>query len=346
MTDALAARTTFGIGGSAAHFVEAASSADLVGAVRSADSRGEPVFVLSGGSNVLIGDALFPGTVIHVANLGRRQEASAGSITLTVSAGETMDQIVALAIDQKWAGLEALSGIPGLVGAAPVQNIGAYGSEIGPLVHSLTVWDRHLNQTRTLSGPACCFSYRDSVMKQSREPGQATGRYVVLEVRLRLTPSAMSGPIAYTELARTLDVPLGGRVPLADVRAAVLQLRRSKGMIVDATDKDSCSAGSFFTNPVLSPEVAAGLPPEAPRYAQPDGSVKTSAAWLIDHAGFPKGFGTGPAKLSTKHTLAITNRGGATAEDVVALARQIRAGVNAKFGITLEPEPVLVGVTL
>jgi len=213
-------------------------------------------------------------------------------------------------------------------------------------VASARVWDRHLRESRVIDASDCGFGYRDSVFKQSRDAGQATGRYVVLGVSLRLRPDSLGAPIAYAELASLLGVTLGRRVPAMDVRQAVLELRRGKGMVYDPADPDTHGAGSFFTNPVLDASVAADLPADAPRYLQDDGRVKTSAAWLIEHAGFPKGFGTGPARLSSKHVLACTNQGGATASDVIALARQVRDGVRSAFGVTLEPEPVLVGVEL
>jgi len=265
---------------------------------------------------------------------------------IRVAAGEVLDDLVAWTVEEGWSGLEALSGIPGLVGAAPVQNVGAYGAEFGDVVHDIIVWDRAARFGRLFSKDDCEFGYRDSVMKRARKPGRPTGRYIVEKMTLRLREQPLSAPIRYAELAQTLGVELGDRAPLADVRAAVLQLRRGKGMVVDAADPDTHSAGSFFTNPLLTTENAARLPEDAPRYPQPDGSVKTSAAWLIEHAGFPKGYGDGPARLSSKHTLALTNQGGATASDIVALARTIREGVQNRFGVTLDPEPVLIGVAL
>lgn len=346
MTVLLAGRTTFGIGGPASSFEDATSIAELIDATRSADAAGEPLFVLSGGSNVLVSDDGFAGTVVHVANMGVQSHIDDDNVLLLVSAGETMDHLVATTVDNGWAGLEALSGIPGLVGAAPVQNIGAYGSEIAANVVSIGVWDRERNRTRVLSASKCGFGYRDSVIKSSRQQGQATSRYVVLEVLFELRPSSLSAPIAYSELAKTLGVEMGARAPISEVRAAVLKLRQSKGMVYDPVDPDTHGAGSFFTNPVLTSDDAGRLPSDAPRYEQPDGRVKTSAAWLIDHAGFNKGYGDGPARLSSKHTLALTNQGGAKASDVTALARLIQSGVEAKFGVKLQPEPVLVGVDL
>ena len=262
------------------------------------------------------------------------------------AAGEVWDDLVSCAVGNEWRGPEALSGIPGLVGSTVVQNVGAYGTDASRYVYQVRTWDRLTRGYRTFANADCEFAYRDSVFKRTRMPGSATGRYVVLEVVFQFLLGDLSMPIAYDELAARLDVEPGGRAPSAQVRSAVLALRASKGMVLDPDDHDTWSAGSFFTNPILSAEQAARLPADAPRFVQPDGRVKSSAAWLIDHAGFHKGFGDGPARLSTKHTLALTNRGGATAADVVALARTIRDGVRAAYGVSLVPEPNLVGVRL
>jgi UDP-N-acetylmuramate dehydrogenase len=235
-------------------------------------------------------------------------------------------------------GIEALSGIPGFVGATPVQNVGAYGQEVAGVIARVRTWDRQRSAVRTFSAIECGFGYRDSLFK--REPG----RWVVLSVSFQFRLGQLSAPIGYAELAKKLDVEIGQRAPLAAVRDAVLELRRAKGMVYDRADHDSWSAGSFFTNPVL--DELTQVPDGAPAFPQPDGRVKTSAAWLIEHAGFGKGWGDGPAQLSTKHTLALTNRGQARAADVVALARHVRAGVEDAFGIRLVPEPILVGVSL
>jgi len=233
-----------------------------------------------------------------------------------------------------------MSGIPGLVGATPIQNVGAYGAEVASSIETVRTYDRLTGQLKTFAPSDCGFSYRSSRFKI--EPG----RYVILSVSFQLLLGTLSAPVSYAELARTLSVPLGARVPASEVREAVLELRRSKGMVLDGSDHDTWSAGSFFTNPILDPVAAADLPEAAPRYPQPDGAIKTSAAWLIEQAGFAKGFGDGPARLSTKHTLALTNRGTAAAEDILRLARQVREGVRACFGITLVPEPVLMGCEL
>ena len=346
-TPLLSEHTSFRIGGPAARFVVARTERGLIDAVTAADDAGEPLLVLSGGSNVLITDAGFDGTVVRVDNHGVRAEVSAcGGAVVRVAAGEVWDDLVSCAVGNEWRGPEALSGIPGLVGSTVVQNVGAYGTDASRYVYQVRTWDRLTRGYRTFANADCEFAYRDSVFKRTRMPGSATGRYVVLEVVFQFLLGDLSMPIAYDELAARLDVEPGGRAPSAQVRSAVLALRASKGMVLDPDDHDTWSAGSFFTNPILSAEQAARLPADAPRFVQPDGRVKSSAAWLIDHAGFHKGFGDGPARLSTKHTLALTNRGGATAADVVALARAIRDGVRAAYGVSLVPEPNLVGVRL
>lgn len=346
-TPLLSEHTSFRIGGPAARFVVARTERGLIDAVTAADDAGEPLLVLSGGSNVLITDAGFDGTVVRVDNHGVRAEVSAcGGAVVRVAAGEVWDDLVSCAVGNEWRGPEALSGIPGLVGSTVVQNVGAYGTDASRYVYQVRTWDRLTRGYRTFANADCEFAYRDSVFKRTRMPGSATGRYVVLEVVFQFLLGDLSMPIAYDELAARLGVEPGGRAPSAQVRSAVLALRASKGMVLDPDDHDTWSAGSFFTNPILSAEQAARLPADAPRFVQPDGRVKSSAAWLIDHAGFHKGFGDGPARLSTKHTLALTNRGGATAADVVALARTIRDGVRAAYGVSLVPEPNLVGVRL
>nr|WP_183341990.1 UDP-N-acetylmuramate dehydrogenase [Microlunatus antarcticus] len=337
----LAAHTTLRVGGPARDLVEVTSERELVEVVRALDAAGEPVLVLGGGSNVLVGDAGFDGTVVLVATRGVDQDvASCSGAVVSVAAGEPWDPFVALTVANGWSGLEALSGIPGSVGASPIQNVGAYGAEVGQLITTVRTLDRSTGKVRTLFAVECGFGYRTSVLK--RDPG----RYVVLDVTFQLKLGSLSAPVRYAELARVLGVEVGVRAPAAEVREAVLSLRRSKGMVLDDADPDTWSAGSFFTNPVLDPTGAQALPADAPRYPQPDGRVKTSAAWLIEHAGFGRGWGDGPARVSTKHTLALTNRGTARSADVVALARAVRDGVGRTFGITLEPEPVLVGCTL
>ncbi|GAA2097338.1 UDP-N-acetylmuramate dehydrogenase [Microlunatus panaciterrae] len=337
----LADYTTLRVGGPAGRFVVADSESDLVGVVRAADEAREPVLVLGGGSNLLVGDEGFDGTVVVVATRGRTVDVSdCSGATVTLAAGEPWDDFVAFAVAQGWRGVEALSGIPGLVGASPIQNVGAYGSEVSHTIASVRTLDRRTGQIATLAAADCRFSYRSSRFKE--EPD----RFVVLQVTFQLPLGDLSAPIRYPELARALDVAVGDRVPATAVREAVLALRRAKGMVLDDADRDTWSAGSFFTNPVLDEARAELLPAAAPRFPQPDGSVKTSAAWLIEQAGFAKGYGSGQARLSTKHTLALTNRGEATAAELLALAAEIRAGVQDRFGIRLVPEPQLVGCRL
>ncbi|HEY5785071.1 MAG TPA: UDP-N-acetylmuramate dehydrogenase [Microlunatus sp.] len=341
----LAELTTLRVGGPARAVVTATTETELVDAVRAADAAGEPVLVLGGGSNLLVADDGFPGTVVRVATRGITADVSdCSGATVTVAAGEDWDAFVASAVDQEWTGIEALSGIPGLVGGTPIQNVGAYGSEVAQTIARVRTFDRSTGRQASFSVADCGFGYRTSRFKAVRD------RYLVLEVTFQFTLGSMSTPIRYAELARTLGVPVGTRAPAADVRRAVLGLRAGKGMVLDTADRDTWSAGSFFTNPILDPGVAASLPAEAPRYPQPDGQVKTSAAWLIEQAGYGKGFGaqlgTGRATLSRKHTLAVTNRGGATADDLLTLARVVRGGVQEAFGVTLVAEPVLVECTL
>jgi UDP-N-acetylmuramate dehydrogenase len=256
---------------------------------------------------------------------------------LTVQAGEDWDPLVARCVAEGLQGFECLSGIPGSAGATPIQNVGAYGQDVSETVEWVRVYDREAGEVRTLAAAECGFDYRTSIFKHR-------DRHVVLAVGYRLRESAESGPIRYAELARRLDVPIGGRAPLHAVREAVLALRRGKGMVIDPADPDSVSAGSFFTNPILTPERFAALPGDPPAFPEPDGRIKTSAAWLIERAGFGRGHGDGRVGISGKHTLALVNRGGATTAELLALARRIAAGVRETFGVELVPEPVLVGV--
>jgi UDP-N-acetylmuramate dehydrogenase len=342
----LAPYTTLRVGGpaTAVHTLESESA--LLDALRSADAAtaggAGPARILGGGSNVLIGDAGVDGPVLRVATSGIRADVSGCSgAVVTVAAGENWDAFVARAVEQGWGGgIECLAGIPGLVGATPIQNVGAYGVEVGQLIASVRTWDRHADRQVSFAAADCGFAFRSSRFKT--EPN----RYLVIEVTFQFPLGSLSAPIRYPELARTLGVELGERVPADQARAAVLQLRRSKGMVLDEADYDTWSAGSFFLNPILEPERAATLPAEAPRFATEDGRVKSSAGWLIEQAGFAKGYGTPPATLSTKHALALTNRGGARTDDLLRLAREIRAGVHDRFGITLVPEPTLWGCAL
>lgn len=346
----LAELTTFRVGGPIGALVEAADEAGFIEAIRRADERGAPLLVLGGGSNVLVSDAGFPGVVVRdrrSAIAVRSEGAAAGQaegglirVEVWASAGAVWDDFVVWSLERGLSGLEALSGIPGTVGAAPVQNVGAYGHEVSDRLVSVRAWDRAEGAVVELSAADLALSYRDSLIKRSlREEGSAgrvwgpTGRWVVLEARFALEASAMSAPVLYRELANRLGVGVGECAEARRVRSAVLDLRRSKGMVVDPADHDTWSAGSFFTNPILPAEAAMGLPEGAPRFPLGDGRVKTSAAWLIDHAGFAKGFAVpgaraGGAALSSKHVLALTNRGDASAAEVVELALAVRAGVS------------------
>jgi UDP-N-acetylmuramate dehydrogenase len=335
----LAGLTTLRVGGPAARLVVAETDDEVVETVRAADARGEPLLVLGGGSNLVVADAGFDGTVLQVATRGVEVAAHAEH-ALEIAAGVDWDHAVSLAVDEGYAGIEALSGIPGRVGAAPIQNVGAYGQEVAQTVARVRVLDRTTHDVVDLGPGDCGFGYRDSAFKRIPD------RYVVLGVAFALEHSRLGAPVQYAELARRLGVEPGERAPAADVRRAVLDLRRGKGMVLDPDDHDTWSAGSFFTNPLLDPADAARLPDEAPRWPERDGRVKTSAAWLIEQAGFGKGHGTGAARVSSKHTLALTNRGGATAGDLLALAREIRDGVRGRFGVELTVEPVLVGASL
>jgi UDP-N-acetylmuramate dehydrogenase len=329
----LAELTTLRLGGPAARFVEARTEAELVAAVREAEP---PLLVLGGGSNVVIGDAGFPGTVVHVATRGIERSGE----LLVVQAGESWDPLVEVCVQEGRQGFECLSGIPGSTGATPIQNVGAYGQEVAETVEWVHVLDRERDAVHELPAAECGFAYRHSVFKGS-------DRWVVLAVAFRLPSSERSGPLRYAELCRRLGIEPGARAPLRDVREAVLALRRGKGMVVDPADPDSVSAGSFFTNPVLSAAGYAALAERAgeppPGWPEPDGRVKTSAAWLIERAGFRRGYARGRAAISSKHTLALTNRGGASSAELVGLAREIAAGVRERFGVEIRPEPVFIG---
>ncbi|GEO94955.1 UDP-N-acetylmuramate dehydrogenase [Kocuria turfanensis] len=366
-TPHLADLTTAAVGGPARHYVRAETEQAVVDAVAEADAAGRDVLVVGGGSNLITADAGYAGTVVHVASRGVQAVAEdAGGVLLEVQAGHSWDELVAQAVAEGLVGIEALSGIPGTTGATPVQNVGAYGQEVAQTVELVRVWDRHERRVREFAPAELAFAYRDSALKRSTVDGSP--RHVVLAVRFRLARGADSAPVRYGELARRLGVEVGERAPLARVRETVLALRAGKGMVLDPADRDTYSTGSFFTNPIL-PAAALGdrLPADAPRFPVVDaagnplaGRVKLSAAWLIDHAGFGKGFGLpgtrnevldldgaavagGRASLSTKHTLALTNRGDASAADLMALARTVRDGVASVYGVDLVAEPVIVG---
>jgi UDP-N-acetylmuramate dehydrogenase len=337
----LAERTTLRVGGPATAWVVALSEAEIVDAVRSADDAGTPVLILGGGSNLLVSDEGFAGTVVEIASRGLEAEVSEGTVLLTVEAGEPWDAVVAHSVVNGWSGIEALSGIPGRTGATPVQNVGAYGQDVSQTVTSVRVLDRADGEVRTLDGTDCGFGYRMSRFKAD------ASRWVVLSVSMRLDQSG-GGVVRYAELARALGVGVADRAPVADIRRRVLALRASKGMVLDDADPDTWSAGSFFTNPVVDDAVARRIPAGCPRYPSAFGT-KLSAAWLIENAGIGKGFALSdgaPAAISGKHTLALTNRGGASATEIMDLARSVRAAVRARFAVELDIEPTLVGVSL
>ncbi len=345
----LADLTTLRLGGPAGDVASPVTEDELVAVVTELDRAGRPLLLVGGGSNLVVADEGFPGTVVRILTRGVAERADDASPDgsadhlVDVAAGEPWDDLVARTVRSGLAGLEAMSGIPGLAGATPVQNVGAYGQEVAQTIEAVRVLDRTSGRVLTLASADCGFGYRTSAFRGS-------ARFLVLGVTFRLRSTGTSTPIGYGELAGALGIPVGGMAALPAVRDAVLRLRRAKGMVLDPTDPDTTSAGSFFTNPVLDEAGAAALPAEAPRYPAGGGRTKTSAAWLIEQAGFGKGYalaaGSGRARISTKHTLALTNAGGATTADLLDLAREIRAGVRARFGIELTPEPVLLGCSL
>ncbi|WP_344536131.1 UDP-N-acetylmuramate dehydrogenase [Streptomyces levis] len=343
----LAPLTTFRLGGPATRLVTATTDDEVIAVVREADETGTPLLLIGGGSNLVIGDKGFDGTALVIATEG----FSLDGTRLELAAGEVWTDAVARTVEAGLAGIECLAGIPGSAGATPIQNVGAYGQEVSATITEVVAYDRRSGETVTLSNEECAFSYRHSRFKSDPE------RYVVLRVRFALEDAGgLSAPLRYAETARALGVEPGERVPLASARETVLKLRAGKGMVLDPEDHDTWSAGSFFTNPILTdPDFETfrarvrdrlGDGVEPPAYPAGEGRTKTSAAWLIDKAGFTKGYGDGPARISTKHTLALTNRGSATTEDLLALAREVVAGVHEAFGITLVNEPVTVGVSL
>lgn len=340
----LAEWTTLGLGGPAQLLVEAGDVASLSAVLDEAQAAASPVLVLGGGSNLVISDDGFAGTVVHVGIKGVHidvDRAGGADVLVRAGAGEDWSSLVSLCVAEGLSGIECLSGIPGLAGGAPVQNVGAYGQEVANTIVAVRVWDRHQHCARDLAPSDCGFVYRDSVFKRR-------DRYVVTEVSFRLQRSALSQPLRYPELARQMGRELGQHAPLELTAQAVLDLRRSKGMVLDAADPDTRSAGSFFTNPVLEDVQLARLlelAPDIPRFPAPSGT-KVPAAWLVEKAGFAKGYGQGAAAISSKHALALTACPGGTTADLLALARAVRDGVRARFGVRLEPEPVLVGVHL
>ncbi|GGX79560.1 UDP-N-acetylmuramate dehydrogenase [Streptomyces hiroshimensis] len=343
----LAPLTTFRLGGPATRLITATTDAEVIAAVREADETATPLLIIGGGSNLVISDKGFEGTALRIATTGFTLDGT----RLDLAAGENWSDAVARTVEAGLAGIECLAGIPGSAGATPIQNVGAYGQDVAQTITEVVAYDRRTGETVTLTNAECAFSYRHSRFKAD------PARYVVLRVRFELEDAdGMSAPIRYPETARALGVEAGDRVPAAQARETVLKLRAGKGMVLDPEDHDTWSAGSFFCNPILTEaehaafltRVADRLGPDVapPAYPAGEGFMKTSAAWLIDKAGFTKGYGSGAARISTKHTLALTNRGEATTEDLLALAREVRAGVHEAFGVTLVNEPVTVGVAL
>lgn len=345
----LSALTTLGVGGPARLIIEALDDEQIIAAVSAADDAGEDILVIGGGSNLVIADTGFAGTVIRILTRGAAATSAGDRVRLDVAAGEPWDDLVARTVADGLAGIECLSGIPGATGATPIQNVGAYGQQVAETIVSVRAYDRQAREVVELAARECGFAYRSSRFR-------GRSRHVVLGVVFALESAAPARPIRYGELAIALGVQPGARPPLAATRDAVLALRRAKGMVVDPGDPDSASAGSFFVNPVMPAGAFAALAQRAadrlgedarpPGWPAADGRVKTSAAWLIERAGFRRGYARGRAGISSKHTLALVNRGGATAGELIALAREVRSGVQAVFGVTLEPEPVLVGVEL
>lgn len=334
--------TTLRVGGPAARIATIEREDDLGEALREAAGHAEPILVLGRGSNLVVGDAGFPGLVLGMAVRGVAVERDGERVAVDVGAGEDWDAFVERAVAEGWGGVACMSGIPGLVGATPIQNVGAYGQEVGDTISGVRVLDRTSGRFEDLRPEACGFGYRASVFKRS-------DRWIVTRVRFTFAASG-ADRIKYTELARALGVKEGEAAPAARVRETVLGLRRGKGMVLDPEDPESVSAGSFFVNPVVDAEVAgqveraAGARPAG--FPMADGHVKLAAAWLVERAGFGRGWTLGNAGVSRKHALAIVNRGGATASEVLAAARAVRDGVRDKLGVTLEPEPVMVGCGL
>lgn len=338
--ESLSDLTTLHVGGPASVLIRAKTESELIAAVREADKNKRPVLVLGGGSNVLVSDQGFPGTVIRIETTGNSYEIDACSGgTLTVAAGVDWDEFVLFTMSKGLANLESLSGIPGTVGGAPIQNIGAYGHDVSEAIARVRAFDRETDRITTFSASDCDFGYRTSKFKKERE------RWVILDVTFQLRRGETSLPIKYAELAQALDVEIGARVSIQEVREAVLKLREKKGMLTQLSEP-IWSAGSFFINPIISAEKAASLPEQAPRWPQADGRVKTSAAWLMENSGVHKGDRLAGAQFSDRHVLALSNRGDATAGDLIALAKLAREKVLSTFGIRLEAEVQLIGLSL
>jgi len=331
--------TSLRVGGPAEKFVEVGTEAQIIAAIEAAGDS--PILIIGGGTNILVADSGFEGTVIRITSHSMQAEIDACSgATLTIGAGENWDEFVSTSITRGFAGLETLSGIPGSVGAAPIQNIGAYGHEVSEFITRVRTYDRQAKALKTFTNSECEFSYRNSHFKAH------PGRYVILDVQFNLRIGEVSTAITYAELAKKLGIEVGEKAPVDVTRKAVLELRAAKGMLLNPNDRDSWSAGSFFTNPIVTKEIAAQLPEGAPQWPTADGMVKTSAAWLIEHSGVHKGDSHGGARVSTKHVLALTNAGNATATDIAELAKSAQKSVFEKFGITLEAEVNLIGITL
>jgi UDP-N-acetylmuramate dehydrogenase len=333
--------TTLELGGRARHLVVAEDEAAVGEALRWAADRRLPVLILGGGSNVVIADAGWEGLVVRITSRGVAFEAVGGEMRVTVQAGEPWDALVAGMVARGLAGLECLSGIPGLAGATPIQNVGAYGQEVADTIRSVRVLERPGGRVRELPPEACGFAYRDSAFKRDPE------RHVVLAVTFGLRPGGQP-TLRYQELIDA--VAAGGAPPtLASTRAAVLALRRAKSMVIDPADPNRRSVGSFFTNPIVpaarAAEIATRAAARVPQWPAGPGMVKLSAGWLIERAGIAKGYRRGPVGVSTRHALALVHHGGGTAADLLALAREIRDAVRTTFAVTLTPEPVLVGAT-
>lgn len=329
----LADLTTLGVGGPADRLIEVTTEDELVSAVREADEARRPMLLLGGGSNIVAPDDGWPGDVVAVRTRGLRYRSTARAVEVEVQAGEVWDDLVAATVAEGLAGMEALAGIPGSTGATPVQNVGAYGQEVAQTITAVRVFDRVERRRLVLRPADLGFAYRDSRLKQH------PGRLVVLTVTFALVPGRHSRPVGYAELATRLDLQVGDTAPLDDVRAAVLELRRGKGMVWDPADPDSRSAGSFFTNPIVPASAAVE---DCPSWPAGPGRVKLSAAWLVQHAGFGRGTRDGRVGISSKHTLALTTEPGATAEELLAFAEKVVAGVQERFGVTLAPEPTAV----
>ena len=331
--------TSFRVGGPAAKIVQVSTEAQIISAIEEAGDT--PILIMGGGTNVLIADKGFEGTVIRISNDSVQSEVDACSgATLTIGAGQDWDLFVQSSISSGFAGLETLSGIPGTVGASPIQNIGAYGHEVSEFITRVRTYDRQEKVVTTFTNSQCQFSYRNSLFKSH------PGRYVVLDVQFQSRRGEYSEPITYLELAKKLGVQLGDKAPVTAVRDAVLELRANKGMLLSADDHDSWSAGSFFTNPIVSQQAADELPDAAPKWPLNDGRVKVSAAWLIENSGIKKGDEVGGARISSKHVLALTNSGNATAADIAELAKHARDQVKETYGITLEAEVNLIGLEI